>query len=85
MQESLTNAQKYGTGRAQLTITYTPEGVTIDIANTIDKGPKANGSGYGLVGMRERAAATGGTVTAGAIADRFVVHAELPATVKETP
>jgi signal transduction histidine kinase len=85
VQESLTNAHKYGTGRAQLAITYTPEAVVIDVGNAIEKGAKANGSGYGLVGMRERAAATGGTVTAAAVDGRFVVHAELPATVKETP
>ncbi|WP_205327329.1 sensor histidine kinase [Glycomyces sp. YM15] len=84
VQESLTNAQKYGTGRAQLAITYAPESIRIDVGNAIDEGAKTNGSGYGLVGMRERAAATGGTVTAGAVDGRFDVHAELPATVKET-
>jgi signal transduction histidine kinase len=85
VQESLTNAQKYGTGRAQLTIAYAPDAVTIDVGNAIDKGAKATGSGYGLVGMRERAAAAGGTVTAGAVDGRFAVHAELPVTAKETP
>jgi signal transduction histidine kinase len=85
VQESLTNAQRYGTGRAQLTIAYAPESVQIDVGNAIGKGTKASGSGYGLVGMRERAAAAGGTVTAGAEGGRFAVHAELPATAKETP
>lgn len=85
VQESLTNAHKYGTGRARLAITYAPDAVQIDVDNAIAKDAEPNGSGYGLVGMRERAAATGGTVTAGAEGDRFAVHAELPATAKETP
>jgi signal transduction histidine kinase len=79
VQESLTNAHKYGSGRAQLTIAYGPESVRIDVGNAIDQGAKASGSGYGIVGMRERAAAAGGTVTAGAADGRFAVHAELPA------
>lgn len=83
VQESLTNAHKYGTGRASLAITYGPDAVRIDVDNTIAQGATASGSGYGLVGMRERAAATGGTVHAEAVDGRFSVHAELPA--KETP
>ncbi|GAA2143724.1 sensor histidine kinase [Glycomyces algeriensis] len=85
VQESLTNAHKYGTGRARLAITYAPDAVRIEVENPIAKDAEPNGSGYGLVGMRERAAATGGTVTAGAEGDRFAVRAELPATAKETP
>jgi signal transduction histidine kinase len=38
------------------------------------------GGGHGIVGMNERAALYGGTVSAGFIDGRgFVVHAELPA------
>ncbi len=36
------------------------------------------GTGLGLVGMRERAAATGGRLSIDAGADRFVVEAWLP-------
>jgi signal transduction histidine kinase len=85
VQESLTNAHKYGTGRVALDVVYTPNAVTIDVGNAIGHGAEATGSGYGLVGMRERAAAAGGTVTAGPVDGRFAVHAELPATAKETP
>lgn len=85
VQESLTNAQKHGTGKATLTVTYTPDAVLIDVSNAVAAGEAGKGSGYGLVGMRERAAATGGTVTAGVVDGRFAVHAALPATVKETP
>ncbi|MDN3243454.1 sensor histidine kinase [Glycomyces tritici] len=85
VQESLTNAHKYGTGRASLAITYAPDAVRIEVDNAIAEDALPGGSGYGLVGMRERAAATGGTVTAEAAGGRFAVRAALPATAKETP
>jgi signal transduction histidine kinase len=80
VQEALTNAQKYGTGKADLTVAYTPEGIRLTVTNAVPPGQVAGGSGYGLVGMRERATAAGGTVRAG-IEDggRFAVRAELPA------
>ena len=80
VQESLTNAQKHGNGTATLEVTYTPEAVLLDIGNAVAPGQSGAGSGYGIVGMRERASAAGGTVTAAAEAGgRFHVRAELPA------
>jgi signal transduction histidine kinase len=79
-QEALTNAQKYGDGTARLTVAYTADGVTLDITNPVGRDRARSGSGYGIIGMRERAATTGGTLTAGPGANgRFAVHAELPA------
>lgn len=66
-QEALTNAQKYGDGTARLTIHYTPETVTLDITNAIGATTARHGSGYGILGMRERAAANAGTLMAGQI------------------
>ncbi|SDE21246.1 sensor histidine kinase [Glycomyces harbinensis] len=84
IQESLTNAHKHGTGKAQLTVAYDTGAVRIDVRNAV--AAPGRGTGYGLVGMRERAAAAGGTVTAGVEPDgRFAVHAALPATMEETP
>lgn len=80
VQEALTNAQKYGTGPAYLEVSYTPEAVLLHIGNAIAPGRRETKSGYGLIGMRERAAAAGGTVSASAmIDDQFVVQADLPA------
>lgn len=81
VQEALTNAHKYGDGSALLDVTYEPSSVTIQITNKIAQPRKqASGSGYGLVGMRERAAAAGGTVTAEMVPGGwFRVHAALTA------
>ncbi|MFD4637336.1 sensor histidine kinase [Lentzea sp. NPDC058436] len=80
LQEALTNAHKYGTGSACVTITYTADALTLDVVNPIavDRAPVT--SGYGILGMTERAATAGGTLDAAARPDgRFAVHAELPA------
>jgi signal transduction histidine kinase len=80
VQEALTNAHKYGTGTARLTITYTADAITLDVVNSVAAGRAPVSSGYGILGMRERAATAGGTLDAQARPDgRFTVHAELPA------
>jgi signal transduction histidine kinase len=79
IQESLTNAQKHGGDTARLRLRYTPDAVTVDVHNPIN-GVSPVGSGHGIVGMRERAAAVGGTLRIGPGPDgHFTVHAELPA------
>jgi signal transduction histidine kinase len=78
-QEALTNAQKYGDGTAKLTVAYKASGVTLEITNPAPRGCTPTTSGYGIIGMRERAASTGGLLTTClAATGRFVVHAELP-------
>ncbi|WP_229715649.1 sensor histidine kinase [Mangrovihabitans endophyticus] len=87
-QEALTNAHRYGDGVADLLVEYAPGGVVLDVTNAVPTPVTGDaGSGYGLLGMRERAASAGGTVTAGPDgAGRFRVHAVLPvaAAVAET-
>ncbi|MFI5908141.1 sensor histidine kinase [Dactylosporangium sp. NPDC051541] len=79
LQEALTNAHKHGSGTAKLHITYAEESVTVQITNPIAAaGPDA--PGYGLLGMRERATAVGGRLSAGPDGGRrFTVTATLPA------
>ncbi|BCY09538.1 sensor histidine kinase [Actinoplanes sp. L3-i22] len=81
VQEALTNAHKYGDGSALLDVTYAPGTVSVQVTNKIAwPRSKATGSGYGLIGMQERASAAGGTVTAGPVAGGwFRVHAVLAA------
>jgi signal transduction histidine kinase len=80
IQESLTNAQKHGTGpAARLRLEYTPDGLDVAVSNAADPAGGPDGSGHGLIGMRERAAAVGGTLRAEHRDGHFVVEAFLPA------
>ncbi|GID32477.1 ATP-binding protein [Paractinoplanes brasiliensis] len=79
VQEALTNAYKHGDGAARLTVRRTPETVEIEVVNTLPAGTPPTGSGYGLLGMRERANAAGGALSAGPVGDEFRVDAVLPA------
>jgi signal transduction histidine kinase len=83
VQEALTNVVKHA-GRADTTVTlgYRPDGLELTIADAGDAAPNADArgpGGHGLVGMRERAAIFGGTLTAGPRGDHgFEVRGMLP-------
>jgi signal transduction histidine kinase len=78
VQEGLTNAHKHGTGSATLGVAFEATDVAIDIVNP-SLGGTSVGSGHGLVGMRERARAVGGSVLAAAQSDgTWRVSARLP-------
>ena len=72
IQESLTNASKHGAdGKARLRLTSGAEGLTIGVSNRVRPGPAGSSNaaprpaaGHGLTGMRERADACGGSMTA---------------------
>jgi signal transduction histidine kinase len=79
VQEALTNVVKHA-GRAptSVTIAYGPEALELTIVDSGD-GPPAGPAGHGLIGMRERTALFGGTLTAGPRAGAgFEVRASLP-------
>jgi signal transduction histidine kinase len=82
IQESLTNTIRHaGPATAAVSLGYQNDELRIDVTDT-GRGQPAiarNGGGHGLVGMRERAAAVGGTVEAGpGPAGGFRVAAWLP-------
>ena len=80
VQEALTNAHRYGDGRARILLEYTRDGVVVEVTNEIGPAATGSGSGYGVLGMQERAASAGGRLAAGRTGDgRFRVHAVLPA------
>ncbi|WP_405984557.1 sensor histidine kinase [Streptomyces sp. NBC_00872] len=75
-QEALTNVRKHAPGaRVRIVLTYRADEVTLDIRDSGGKdsggagaepaGLVTSGSGYGLLGMRERAELLGGTLEAG--------------------
>src|ERR1022692_1885061 len=88
VQESLTNVIRHA-GRASATVTLHHEHgqLLVDVVNDGVTGhaPFSDGTGAGLTGMRERAAALGGTLEAGPRpGGGFRVHAELPTTAAAT-
>lgn len=71
IQESLTNASKHGANRqAKLTLTSSVSGLSIGVSNLVPVGSALSSAegpspvSHGLIGMRERAAACGGSLTA---------------------
>jgi signal transduction histidine kinase len=79
VQESLTNVVRHAhASTARVVVRYEPNGLVVQVED--DGRGSANGAGgYGLVGMRERAAAVGGTLTAGSVpGGGFRVDARLP-------
>ncbi|GAA4063057.1 sensor histidine kinase [Nonomuraea soli] len=68
VQESLTNVLKHaGASRVELTVTYAPGQVTVELTDD-GAGPATAGhaGGFGQIGMRERVTLHGGTLTTGA-------------------
>ncbi len=81
IQESLTNVIRHaGPANATVRLTYSDSELLIAVADTGRGAPAhAGGGGYGLIGMRERAAAAGGTMQAGTAPDGgYLVTARLP-------
>ncbi|NUR04454.1 MAG: two-component sensor histidine kinase [Streptomyces sp.] len=83
VQESLTNALKHACP-GRITVALVQRDSVLDIRVTSPyghrDGPRAPGSGAGLVGMRERAALLGGTFEAGPDGDSWAVRATLRVT-----
>ncbi|CAM5334440.1 sensor histidine kinase [Streptomyces aurantiogriseus] len=80
-QEALTNARKHAPGaKVHLKLEYGPQEVTLDVRDSGGSpGELAEvGSGYGLLGMRERAELLGGSLEAGPDEEGFVVTLKVP-------
>ncbi|MEW1864830.1 sensor histidine kinase [Streptomyces sp. NPDC088194] len=72
IQEALTNVAKHAaTHTARVRLAYTPDRLTLTVTNSTapgtrpPAGPATAHQGFGLLGMRERALAAGGTLRAG--------------------
>lgn len=81
IQEALTNVAKHaGTGAARVCLTWGRDRLSISVADDGRATPTATTPGYGLIGMRERATAVGGDLSAGRRPDGgFLVTTHLPA------
>jgi signal transduction histidine kinase len=79
VQEALTNVTKHAVDPSvTITLSRTADAFSVRVENTGAR-PGPAGQGYGLIGMRERALALGGTVVAGpAGSDRYAVTVAVP-------
>ncbi|MET7476553.1 sensor histidine kinase [Streptomyces sp. NPDC005648] len=97
VQEALTNTLKHaGRTRTALTVAWEPERERLTV-RLCDDGPPAegepvrppvaaDGTGHGLLGMRERVGAVGGSLHTGARpGGGYCVHAVIPLPASETP
>nr|WP_042195303.1 histidine kinase [Kibdelosporangium sp. MJ126-NF4]CEL21913.1 putative two-component system sensor kinase [Kibdelosporangium sp. MJ126-NF4]CTQ92693.1 putative two-component system sensor kinase [Kibdelosporangium sp. MJ126-NF4] len=80
IQEALTNALKHsGGGGAKVDVRVAGDRLIIEVVNDLTGAPAAgDGTGTGLVSMRERATAVGGDFEAGPWSGRWRVRAALP-------
>src|SRR5215472_10766134 len=89
VQESLTNVLKHAGAGAKAGVTITRHGGTVRVSVQDDgAGPcgRASSTAHGIVGMRERAAAYGGTLRTGARpGGGFEVEASIPLPEQEAP
>jgi signal transduction histidine kinase len=78
VQESLTNTVRHaGADRVVVTLRYAPTSVVVDVQDN-GSGAADVVDGNGIAGMRERVAALGGALTAGAGKAGFTVRATIP-------
>ena len=84
MQESLSNAVRHGAPRSiRIAIDWSIRGARVQVVND-GAADAAASPGYGLTGMAERVAASGGTLTAGPTdAGLWSVEAVLPLAARE--
>ena len=79
VQEGLTNALRYGDGRAFVSVAVAAGGLCVQVRNRIARS-FSQGTGSGLAGMRDRVDLHGGSLSAGPVGEAWVVSARLPLT-----
>jgi signal transduction histidine kinase len=85
-QEALTNIRKHAApDHVEVSLRYDPDGTRLTVRDRAQAAPatshmaQANGGGYGLTGMRERAELLGGSLSADRTSDGFRVELWIPA------
>jgi len=78
LQEALTNALRHGKGAVDVRLSWWPDRVDVEVGNDVATDAPTSAGGHGLIGMRERAQLTGGSLHAERDAGRFTVRATLP-------
>lgn len=78
LQEALTNAQRHGRGAVRVSVAVEGARLVVRVRNGQRLEQSQPGTGLGLVGMRERVAASAGTLAVRSADTEFVVTAHLP-------
>jgi signal transduction histidine kinase len=78
LQEALTNAARHGGGAASVALSMTDTEMSLQVANPIGRPVNRKSQGSGLIGMRERIAAAGGTFEVGDRDGQWQVNAVVP-------
>lgn len=79
VQESLNNTARHAPGAsARVTVAVAPDAVDVDVVDSGGGAHDTGPPGVGLLGMRERVEAAGGTLQAGAVPGGWRVRAHLP-------
>jgi signal transduction histidine kinase len=81
LQEALTNAARHGSGSATVDLRRIDNGMVVHVENPLNAPVSSRMRGSGLLGMRERITAVGGTIEAGVQDGRWIVHAVVPGEV----
>ena len=88
IQEALTNTVKHAgpEARTLVTIDHAPDWLTIGVRDDGQGVTTTDGLGHGLIGMRERVAAFGGTLSTGNLPHGgFAVVARFPTNPRRNP
>jgi signal transduction histidine kinase len=79
VQESLANATRHAAGApVQVAVAIRPDAVEVTVSNTGTGSESSSAAGVGLVGMRERVEALGGSLEAGPTPAGWRVRAHIP-------
>ncbi|MEW2593465.1 histidine kinase [Micromonospora aurantiaca] len=82
VRESLTNVARHAphTGQVTVDVAQEPDAVVVEVTDDASSTPAESRGGYGLIGLRERVEALGGTLTAGPCPDGagWLVRAVVP-------
>jgi len=79
VREALANCDRHAPGQpVELAVTSNGSGLQVEVRNPLGDPQQSTGSRVGLIGMRERVEALGGTLTAAPVDGSFVVRASLP-------
>jgi signal transduction histidine kinase len=88
VQESLSNSAKHAPGApARVEVAVAPDAVEVDVFDAFEAVGSARrgeaSAGVGLIGMRERVEAVGGTLQAGPVPGGWRVRAHVPRAIPD--